>query len=277
MKQCQQCGKDIPLPKGVSENSKKYNSKKFCSKECHNKSMEKIYEYICSECGGKIITHQKKKSDLKFCNDICKGKYLGKIPKQRSPRNNKKIIKVCAFCNKEYYVINSRKNSKFCSQSCREKFNLATQNKAGDMIFCDNCGEAHYRYNYDIQDNIQQHYFCSRKCMSEFYSNNNIFSGENSPTWNGGKKGYKGKNWSKQRQLARKRDNYICQECGISEKEYGQELSVHHIIPFVIFDDYKKANKLNNLICLCEPCHRKIHSGNNHPSQFSTTYEDIVI
>ena len=28
-----------------------------------------------------------------------------------------------------------------------------------------------------------------------------------------------------------KRD-YTCQDCGITEEEYGKELSVHHIIPF---------------------------------------------
>ena len=30
-------------------------------------------------------------------------------------------------------------------------------------------------------------------------------------------------------ELARKRDHYTCQRCGIAEIEYGQELSVHHI------------------------------------------------
>ncbi|WP_431731888.1 HNH endonuclease [Bacillus timonensis] len=40
---------------------------------------------------------------------------------------------------------------------------------------------------------------------------------------------------------------------------------MHHIIPFREFDgDWKSANKLSNLVSLCEyPCHRKRHSKKN--------------
>ena len=53
----------------------------------------------------------------------------------------------------------------------------------------------------------------------------------------------------------RKRDNYICQECGIHQDELdmGQltKLDVHHI-------DYDKKNcNPNNLITLCRSCHIK--------------------
>ena len=57
-----------------------------------------------------------------------------------------------------------------------------------------------------------------------------------------------------------------CLNCGkeinVKPSKYGQELSVHHIIPFKQFNgDWKKANQLSNLISLCEfPCHRKRHS-----------------
>ena len=50
----------------------------------------------------------------------------------------------------------------------------------------------------------------------------------------------------------RKRDNFICQNCGMTEKEhlivYGQVLEVHHI-------DYDKTNcNKNNLITTCKQC-----------------------
>lgn len=48
-----------------------------------------------------------------------------------------------------------------------------------------------------------------------------------------GRKKYYGVNWLHQRRMARKRDNYKCAKCGIHEDSYGQELSVHHIEPFV--------------------------------------------
>ena len=53
--------------------------------------------------------------------------------------------------------------------------------------------------------------------------------------------------------LIRKRDNYICQECGIHQDElsdkWHKKLDVHHI-------DYKKDNcNPDNLISLCRSCH----------------------
>lgn len=91
-----------------------------------------------------------------------------------------------------------------------------------------------------------------------------MFAGENSGTWAGGDISYYGPNWINQRRKARKRDNYTCQDCGITEEGYGRELSVHHKIPFRHFmGDWKRAINLSNLISLCEyPCHRKRHSKN---------------
>ncbi len=53
----------------------------------------------------------------------------------------------------------------------------------------------------------------------------------------------------------RKRDNYICQKCRITEEEhiivYGRVLDVHHI-------DYNKKNiNLNNLITFCRSCNSR--------------------
>jgi len=62
-------------------------------------------------------------------------------------------------------------------------------------------------------------------------------------------------NWNDElKDLIRKRDNYICQECGIHQNEldsWNKKLDVHHI-------DYNKKN-LNpeNLITLCRICHIK--------------------
>lgn len=64
-----------------------------------------------------------------------------------------------------------------------------------------------------------------------------------------------GPNWPTQRDLARKRDLYRCQSCGISETDKAHH--VHHKIPFRNFITYQEANQLNNLITLCPVCHKK--------------------
>lgn len=89
------------------------------------------------------------------------------------------------------------------------------------------------------------------------------FSGENSPTWKGGKSHHYTGNFYKARKEARERDKFTCQLCGITEEEYGHELSVHHIESYRHFKDKKEANKLDNLVSLCEPCHRFVHSKKN--------------
>jgi len=106
---------------------------------------------------------------------------------------------------------------------------------------------------------------CGKECQNLSYS---IFAEYKQSEKKFGSKKYYGSNWESQRRRARSRDSFKCRKCGISEKEYGIQLSVHHIKPFVYFDSYKEANKLENLISVCEPCHRIIHSGENHPSKF---------
>lgn len=77
--------------------------------------------------------------------------------------------------------------------------------------------------------------------------------GENNPNWRGGVSLTYGENWTIQRLRALQRDNYTCQECGKTIDDCI--ISVHHIIPFRIFMDYKEANRLENLISLCRLHH----------------------
>ena len=63
-----------------------------------------------------------------------------------------------------------------------------------------------------------------------------------------------GPNWTRQRILARKRDQYRCQHCGAPEQDKTHH--VHHKIPFRNFLSYEEANQLSNLITLCPVCHK---------------------
>lgn len=82
--------------------------------------------------------------------------------------------------------------------------------------------------------------------------------GEKSYRWHGGSDHYRGPNWQEQRRKARKRDDYTCQNCGVTEIELGKELDVHHVVPYRLFDNYEKANVLSNLISYCNSCHIRI-------------------
>src|SRR5271157_669396 len=64
-----------------------------------------------------------------------------------------------------------------------------------------------------------------------------------------------GPNWVARKNLARRRDRFIRQNCGAPEN--GQAHHVHHKIPSRSFPSYIQANQLDNLITLCPACHQR--------------------
>lgn len=208
-------------------------------------------------------------------------------------QNKKWHTKTCEWCGKEFEIDFNTKKNKFCSSECRKESSRAKRKK----YFCEMCGKE-FKYEDRIYKrkfcdeclskhksesqtdrikticgychkellvtpsrfNENTYCYCDVKCMAKHYAE--IYTGENSPVWTGGKRHYTG-GWFHARDEARKRDNYSCQICGITEQEYKQEMSVHHIKKYKSFDDKFEANKLSNLICLCEPCHKFVHSKSN--------------
>lgn len=90
--------------------------------------------------------------------------------------------------------------------------------------------------------------------------------GEKHPRFNPDYDADYGPHWRNIRQHIRERDNFCCQNCGVTQNEYIQaynrKLDVHHITPLSEFSDIEEANKDSNLITLCLPCHRKAEYGN---------------
>jgi hypothetical protein len=68
-----------------------------------------------------------------------------------------------------------------------------------------------------------------------------------------------GSNWPEQRQKAIRRDEWRCQDCGLTMKAHqciwDGGLHVHHRAKFREFEDCESANRLKNLITLCRECH----------------------
>ena len=83
-----------------------------------------------------------------------------------------------------------------------------------------------------------------------------LMIGKKHPNWQGGKsfEPYPIDWTDRFRETIRKRDNYVCQLCGIHQDElkgFNRKLDIHHI-------DYDKDNlNLNNFISLCRNCHLK--------------------
>lgn len=93
----------------------------------------------------------------------------------------------------------------------------------------------------------------TKKKISRTHIRKRLGVGENNPNWRGGKSFEEyGQDWTDYlKESIRKRDNYICQLCGIHQDELDIKLDVHH-------KDYNKENlNPNNLISFCRSCHMK--------------------
>lgn len=207
---------------------------------------------MCPECGKEFITSIK--SPQKFCSQNCYRLYLDKKALYTALNPHK-----CKYCNKTIYGHHIVCND--CDLS--SKLYRISKLKKYIITTCAYCGkELHV-----IPSVYKQHknHYCNVKCMSNYYAI--FYTGENSPTWKGGKKHYQG-SWLRQRNLARERDNYTCQLCGVTESEWHKELDVHHIVNYRYFKNKNEANCLDNLVCLCNKCHSFVHSKSNIDNKY---------
>lgn len=126
---------------------------------------------------------------------------------------------------------------------------------------CKDCGKIVSYYNERCRD-------CWNIELSKLYQ------GSGNPFWKNGSstKDYPIEWTSRFKEKIRARDNYICQECGIKEKECNRKLHVHHI-------DYDKENlDPKNLISLCHE-HHSIANGNRRywEQHFKNKVSDLVL
>ncbi len=249
---CQRCGTEFyASPSRVRD-----GWGKFCSFKCRDDG--KKTELVCKYCGIKY----------KVQNCQLRGSRAGKYCSKECFINDKKkyLILECVVCGKEFRrklsQITGTHRGPYCSRECYWKSGdvpkgAETGTWQGGMstTTCDCCGVVFEYYQYHTRDS--QPRFCSRECY--FTSN----TGENHCQWRGGRVYYYGPNWYKMRGEARRAGNFECALCLSKESDVGQELDVHHIIPFREFgiENYLQANDGDNLICLCKSCHQILEKG----------------
>lgn len=229
---------------------------KFCEKMFHR------YEY------------RKRLSKTKnfFCSNSCSSKYrvkLGIFAGANNPAwKGGPVTLTCAICNivfdRERSAYIEDQNHYYCSQECQHKglskfYSGQNSPHVGEWYTesCYSCNRPVTRPKWAFRGMV----FCNMKCFGIWKSEN--FSGSGNPAWKGGYNNYYGPNWKRQAKQARKRDNYTCQACGITQDENRRKLDVHHITRFHDFDgDWKKANHLDNLVTYCHSCHMSVENDN---------------
>lgn len=226
------------------------NKAKYCSNDCSriafsnfcksqigekNSNWKESIKKKCLICGKSFDVHFSRKDTAKFCSIKCANKGM---------ERKKKYI--CLNCGEEFYFEVGRKRT-FCSMNCRDNYwkggnHPSYKPESRIKKVCLNC-----KKDFITLYKYRKHKFCSNLCVGEYHS------GKRNAAWMGGVsfEPYPSKFNGKLKRKIKKRDNYICQLCGIPEQECLVKHSVHHI-------DYNKNNcEEINLITLCNSCHLK--------------------
>lgn len=89
---------------------------------------------------------------------------------------------------------------------------------------------------------------------------------------------YQSRGWGRCREDIKRRDKGLCLYCLFVKKEFNVMNLVHHIIE----EKEDKSLRLvkDNLICLCDDCHRKVHKeyekSNESKFQLQNKLKDLV-
>lgn len=175
---------------------------------------------------------------------------------------------ICPVCRKEFEKkVYKKCQAVYCSQKCayRGRSLGITKRKIKKPYNCYRkpkkiCLTCNNKFIYKTK----KQKYCSRKCFEVAHKQNMI--GDKNPAYKNGssynKRCWRGNDWDTLRKEIYKRDNFICQDCGIKcvakmKKNNGYNIiQCHHIENYKI----KKNNNKNNLITLCLMCHLKRHN-----------------
>lgn len=236
----------------------KHQNRTYCSRACQMKA--KRVETVCPSCGQGFWYHVS--WPRVYCSRQCSASVNAKT--------NLGIVELgpqfCDQCGSEIQK-DKKTGRRFCSQQCFGLWQSANVRGTNHPSFsriertCKQCGQSFHVAPNEIQQGWG--IFCGIHCKALWQKEHPpqnklpVMIGDQNPRWKGGYIPYYGPNWRQQRRNARRRDQYTCQRCGITEVEIGRQLDVHHIRPFREFgvDKSAEANELDNLICLCNTCH----------------------
>ena len=135
-------------------------------------------------------------------------------------------IKECEHCKREFKAY--RINKRFCTESCAaKKRNLNKPKLDLPLRRCIVC-------NQKFKPKKHLHVICSHLCRRKY------------------RDGHINLNLDYREYLFEK-NNFTCLECG----KRTNELHIHHIIPLYL----NGKDELDNLMVLCENCHKTKHRG----------------
>lgn len=254
--ECPTCGREFDTKAGM----------RYHHATIHGESIAKTTN-DCVNCGDSYEVRKSRRDKSRFCSTDCKYEYQ---EESQTGENNPnwgggEDTNTCEYCEGDYQIVPARADkSRFCSMECFHDWQ--SENWTGEnhhmwtereTITCDTCGTDFG----EIPSHTEKRRFCSQDCWAVWHSD--FISGENHPNWKEEVTPEYGPNWEEQAEKCRERDGHECQICGLSQDEHWRKLAAHHITPRSEFVDktgdydYKRGNRLDNLVTLCSSCHHK--------------------
>jgi 5-methylcytosine-specific restriction endonuclease McrA len=234
-----------------------------CSAQCRSDALSAMFrakriQLVCHYCSKAYERIPSQAPRSKYCSAACQ-RLAKAVPVSAllTYITNQDAALLCAFCGKPFVRKKSRLQhgrGKHCSPSCQYAARRAKPRKAVQRT-CLHCGQTFERAPSWLNAHKGAGKYCSRICRDTHRIQ------KNHPQYlNGSASESRGPNWQAQKRKAKKRDHFTCQHCGLTQEQSlantEASLQVHHIIPFRLFTSYKLANRLPNLVTLCESCHR---------------------
>lgn len=218
----------------------------------------------CDWCGCEFERCPSGSDGNNYCSDGCFNNHQSDIKSNR-------VEVPCSFCGELLQrkpSVSEENERLFCDQNCYS--NWQSEHRVGEKHHqydsvtseCANCGDDVTRPKSKIE--AVEHVFCSDSCHYEFKPKY-VPTGQDHPQWKEGYENLYGRNWTRKRKRALKRDKYRCFICGMSNSAHetvmGTELHVHHDEPIRDFDVPENGNYVGNLLTVCQYCHIAVERG----------------
>lgn len=235
---------------------------------------------ICQQCGKEFHPHYASKGF--YCSREC---LKGNNPTTFKQKDPERLKRVCECCSKEFYIINSGRERRFCSRQCWRNFTKGENHpgwtgdkylficqvcgkefrnsQAADKKYCSNdCrlsaqkGETHWNYGKHLSLETRIKIAAGNRTVLyplEYYNTKS----KNPNRYVRIKKHQEllksapGKYTKEDVAQLKQKFNYKCACCGRSESDV--QLTVDHIIPLA----RGGTNYLDNLQILCKSCNSR--------------------
>ena len=231
-RECPVCGRVYEADATRLAHGRQTTCSRGCSYVLRGQKLSTSRTYRCAVCGGDVLRSPAQvKSSFVFCSRSChyQGRSLGLV---------KRVV------TKPYAVSDAGRAA--WRESGRRRRGVLRKEPVSWT--CEVCGKTRTMPRGNLAP-ARRLRFCSPDCA------NTALRGAGNPSWHGGHPDYYGPDWRALQRLARRRDVYVCQRCGVAQSLLGRALDVHHVRPASSFAAPNDANSIENVVSLCHPCH----------------------